>query len=480
MSRTQQQPQQIAQIYTQDPTVGKIEKIALEGVVSEGPSDAYVVAPRDRYFTRYSDRETGDFIFDPARSRAQFDQVSTFVVINQVRGMYTRALNRIKPQGGAWLAGWQWGAAPIIYEIRAGDDPNAYYSRDERVLAFFSFYSPQAGKRIYTSQSFDVVAHEAGHAILDTLKPGLFDSWHPQAGALHEAFGDLTAIFAAISIPSLRHSLLLDTRGDLTQDSFLNKLAEQFGAAILPSQNALRNANHVVKLGEVSDEVHDLSVVLTGAVYEVLIQITNHELAKNGGTQEPEVTLLLTSQQVLDLFLKAILSAPVKDVIFADIASWMIRLSDDPTHKTIIRQAFERRNVPLIFNADALDKAAGLPPEKMMSEKNIDHRTCCGTLHKEIGKSMIKAADKKRARLAATVAEPVTSPVLPQSPPAITSSYAGSSLSLSPITTPTSSMTLSERQVEITPQDIERGLTEIVTTYSVTKKYTVPKLRAVP
>ncbi len=272
---------------------------------------------------------------------------------------------------------------------------------------------------------------------------------------------------------------MVETRGEINNSSFLNKLAEQFGQAILPKQDFLRNASSVVKLGEVSDEVHDLSVVLTGAVYEALIQVTNYELEKNRGTQEPEATLLLTSQKILDLFLRAILAAPVKDVIFADIASWMIRLSA-PEHTAIIRRAFERRNVPLIFNADALDKAAGLPPAKMMSSANINHQTCCGTLHKEIGKSMIRAADKKRARLAATVNEPVMSPVLPHSPPAITSSYAGSSVSQSPVTTPMSSMTLNERDIDITPQDMERGLTEIVTTYSVTKTYIVPKLRAAP
>lgn len=467
-------PQQIAQIYTQDPTVGKTEKIALEGRIGEGPSDAYVVAPRDYYFTRYTDSTMGDFIYNPAieSQKAKFDQVSTFVVINQVREMYIRALNKIDQQGGLRLEAWQWGKSPITYKIRAGNDANAYYSREERVLAFFSFYSTSMRKQIYTSQSFDVVAHEAGHAVLDTLKPGFFDSWHPQTGAIHEAFGDLTAIFAAISIPVLRHNLLVETRGELSRESFLNKLAEQFGQSILPKQDFLRNANKVFKLGEVSEEVHDLSVVLTGAVYEALIKITNLELAKNRGTQEPEMTLLLTSQEVLDLFLQAILKSPLENATFADIASWMIRLGG-AEHQPIIRKAFERRNVPILFTSDELDKAATLPATKLMSDANINHRTCCGTLHKELGASMLEAARVEKVRLA-TARAPAES--LPPRPPVITVSYADDRSPQSSISTQTRAMTLRERAFdEITPEDIERGLTEIVITETVTKTYLVPR-----
>ena len=51
---------------------------------------------------------------------------------------------------------------------------------------------------IYTGRSFDIMSHEAGHAILDSLKPHYITSKNPQCGALHESFGDLTAIFALL------------------------------------------------------------------------------------------------------------------------------------------------------------------------------------------------------------------------------------------------------------------------------------------
>jgi hypothetical protein len=372
-------------------------KNCIRGGVTEGPSDRYIAATNvGGVFTSYSDKKTRDFLYNPDTYRFAFDQVHTFTVINQVRDMYVRTLNRLGDQGGR-LSGWQWGKEPIIYKPHAGVDANAYYSREEKVLAFF-YFSASRSKTVYTCESLDVVAHETGHAILDTLKPGFFDSWHPQTGAVHEAFGDLTAIFLVISLPTLRHKLLLDTRGNIDQESFLSRLAEQFGKAVLPTQDYLRTANNRLKLGETSDEVHDLSVILTGAIYEILIKITNYELDKNRSKQEPEVTLLLASQKVQELLLKALLAAPEKNIIFADIASHMIKFCD-LEHRGIIKTAFESRKIPLIFDSAELDKAASLNASSMMSKSNMNHKTCCGTLlHGGAGELMIRAADVERGK----------------------------------------------------------------------------------
>ena len=46
---------------------------------------------------------------------------------------------------------------------------NAYYSRKERSLRF-SYFHPNNDENaplVYTCRSFDIVAHETGHAILD-------------------------------------------------------------------------------------------------------------------------------------------------------------------------------------------------------------------------------------------------------------------------------------------------------------------------
>ena len=104
-----------------------------------------------------------------------------------------------------------------VFPYGLPNEANAYYSRTQQALMFGNFL-PQGsstkgagqgpnggtqgvqGGRVYTCRSLDIVAHETGHAILDGLKPAWMSSTRsPQTGALHEAFGDLTAIFLSLS-----------------------------------------------------------------------------------------------------------------------------------------------------------------------------------------------------------------------------------------------------------------------------------------
>ena len=66
----------------------------------------------------------------------EFDAVNAFAVINHVHQMYERALKRMDHTRELR---WNWGAGPIKVFPRAGDWANAFYSRDEKALAFFYF-----------------------------------------------------------------------------------------------------------------------------------------------------------------------------------------------------------------------------------------------------------------------------------------------------------------------------------------------------
>jgi hypothetical protein len=85
-----------------------------------------------------------------------------------------------------------------------GDDLNAFY--DGQSLCFFHHRSGK--NRIFSGASTDVVAHEAGHAFLDTLRPDLWDSPFTEHGAFHEAFGDCIALLTAFFDQPTRKALL--------------------------------------------------------------------------------------------------------------------------------------------------------------------------------------------------------------------------------------------------------------------------------
>ena len=143
------------------------------------------------------------------------------------------------------------------------NETNAYYSGAQQALIFGDFIPAGERTRIYSCRSLDVVAHETGHAILDGLKPGWKSlTQPPQTGALHEAFGDLTAMFLVLSQMDLVEALVAETKADLYQPNFMSILCEQFGSGLAArSRKGLRNAFNTIKVQEAGTDVHGLSQV---------------------------------------------------------------------------------------------------------------------------------------------------------------------------------------------------------------------------
>jgi Zn-dependent membrane protease YugP len=77
---------------------------------------------------------------------------------------------------------------------------NAYYDPKDHKLVFPQF--SDKGRKNYTSSSFDVVAHEAGHACLNAMVPGLLKTGRLDHRALHECFGDVSALLASLELAS--------------------------------------------------------------------------------------------------------------------------------------------------------------------------------------------------------------------------------------------------------------------------------------
>jgi hypothetical protein len=84
-------------------------------------------------------------------------------------------------------------------QICRGGPKNAYYQRTGQVggQGVIKFCS----RGLSTAKIFDITAHEVGHSILDVLPPNFYGNSdnHPYS-ALHESFGDLSALFASIRL----------------------------------------------------------------------------------------------------------------------------------------------------------------------------------------------------------------------------------------------------------------------------------------
>ena len=366
-------------MWKQDPTVGEIgvRKAFLPGHVKAGPLDSRI---RIEGMPPVSPNTFGDFIGVPGT--AAFDSIHTFAVVRQVLTMYQRA------RGGAVLP-WQWNTGGNIDPLRvfphAGETQNAFYSRSEKALKFFFFdtTSPPPLHRVFTCRSLDIVAHEAGHAILDALKPSwLLINQPPQTGGLHESFGDLTAIFLALSQMDQVEAIIAQTKANLHNKTFLADMAEEFGLA-LGRPNGLRNADNDLTLAQVGTEVHAISQVFTGAIYDIMADI--FAFRRNSRLHDDAATLYETGQYMLGLVLDAIIKAPAAGATFADVANQMLAIAasdgSPPQYRTFIRNRFMVRQV--VVSATPLSADDDSPLEAgIMDDPDAhqDRQGCCGTM----------------------------------------------------------------------------------------------------
>jgi hypothetical protein len=374
-----------ALIYKQDPSVGEIgvRKVLLRGLLAAGPRNARIQL---QGVASVAPNTMNDFIQTP--DTEAFDAVHCFAVVHQALTMCQRAM-------GATIR-WQWNSAvnvdPIKVLPRAGETMNAFYSRTEKALKFFFFRKPGApatAPRVFTCRSFDIVSHEAGHAVLDSLKPGwIGGSANPQTGALHEAFGDILAIFLALSQLDQVESLIVQTKGDLHNKTFLSDVAEEFGLA-LGRDNGLRNADNDKRMSDVTNEVHDLSQVFTGGIYDVLADIFAFE--RRVDFEDEAATLLRVGRDLFRLVLRAIMAAPAFNASFADVVNKMLSVAaadgKPVEYRNFIRNRFTLRQVvvsptPLTQNiADDAELEEVAHPHLTLLENGLQNRSaCCGTL----------------------------------------------------------------------------------------------------
>lgn len=401
-------------VYKQDPSVTELgARLAfIPTVVLIGPADARVQTELPGV-TPVARNVNGDFVF--AAGSPEFDCAHTFAVVRQTMAMYERH-NGGNPLPFAWNVGGNTDRISVF--PHAGEGANAFYSRTAKALKFL-FFTPQGrppSDVVHTCRSLDIVAHETGHAILDGLKPGWLSADNPpQTGGLHEAFGDITAIFLALAEPDQAEALVALTKANLHDKSFLPEMAEEFGRALgMPS--GLRNADNDLKLSEVGNEVHAISQVFTGAIYDVLADLYTFEMSRQRRTKDPAIVLIETAAGLCRLVFDAIVASPGTGARYVDVANHMLRISasrNDPAiYRTFIRNRFAVREIttavtPLRdlmsgrmsmteagYTGDGQDVTEVEPQDEHSASLRAgqDRSLCCGTM--QMPEYQVVAAEK--------------------------------------------------------------------------------------
>lgn len=297
---------------------------------------------------------------------SEFIQVSVFATVLRTIEMFEEADTLGRPLE------WAFGAPQLLIVPRAGEWPNAFYDRDSHSLQFFHFPSKSDHnnlKTVYTSLSHDIVAHETGHAILDGIARDLYSAISPQSLALHEAIADLTALTMAFRSASVRGTVLRETGGSIRDSTAFTRLAEEFGAALDPERRRfyLRNVLNDRKLDD--DDVdgtdpHDLSEVLTGALYMVMVKLHEYHKRRLAETRPHSSeqaasgeALFVAAEQFQRMVFRALDYLPPGEISFADYGRAIIA-SDQAAHpgsgfgRDWVREEFVRRGI--VPSPDAL------------------------------------------------------------------------------------------------------------------------------
>jgi len=263
---------------------------------------------------------------------------------------------------------WQFDSPQLLIVPRAGIWANAFYDRHSRSLQFFAFEG-EAGRRVFTALSRDIVAHETGQAVLDALAPALYDALTPESLALHEAIADLTAITMALQSRQLRDWLVRENGGRLDGDTPASQLATEFGWAQRLGR-PLRNAANRTRIGDVEPEPHVLAEVLTGAVWSAMVRLhaAAIERASAGGATGSSETLAgralgVSAVRIARILFRALDYLPPAEATFADYARALLRsdtiayAADETGYRDVLRQEFVDRGI--VRSADELEHDPG-------------------------------------------------------------------------------------------------------------------------
>lgn len=124
-------------------------------------------------------------------------------------------------------------------------------------------------------QNFDVLAHELGHSIIfaEVGIPNNSTSTD-EYGGFHESAGDLVAMIASLHFNKMLSRILDNSKGNLFTNNELNRMGE------LSQTRQIRELFNNELMSTVSREPHDLSLPLTGAIFDILVEVFQKELVK--------------------------------------------------------------------------------------------------------------------------------------------------------------------------------------------------------
>jgi hypothetical protein len=338
---------------------------------------------RDRWDAERRPADAASLVAD-----REFRAQNVFAVASHTLAVFEQHLGRPIPWNSQF---------PQLFLIpHARLEANAFYSREHNAVLFG--WLPAIGDQppLYSALSYDVIAHEVSHAILDGLRPRYTEPGLPDQLAFHEALADLVAMLSVFSLkgvaqhlldpegtgnirfasdttalrardPVRRRQLLLEGRAATLKASPLARLAEQIGGrrAGRPSAEATMTGRYPALRRSVDlpatpawqgdptfAEPHRRAEVLVAAFMQTLVTMWAGRLeplrSDEGGLDVSRVAEegVKSARHLLAMLLRALDYLPPVELEFADVIDSVLtadrRLAPDDDHgyRSALQDAF--------------------------------------------------------------------------------------------------------------------------------------------
>ena len=298
------------------------------------------------------------FSLPPAPPERIYPEVDADFTYWQAREAALYALS-VWDSVGVTLGRWQNGARQLPLRPESGVGLQAFY--DRTALGFNTW---SAGQTFFLAASADAVIHEVGHALLDAVRPDLWNSVYPEIVAFHEAFADCLCLFACLLDDQQRAHLLATSVNPATaldQSNGASRIAESiavtYGESFSPSDpsatardafNTLRwtfahTLPSLVSGGDLSSEPHSFSRIFTGCIYDCIRNIYAGGPATSDGLGEAATT-------TAELLVEATCNAPEGIEFFRRVGQAMVLADRDRhggNHQHAIGMAFAAHGITL-------------------------------------------------------------------------------------------------------------------------------------
>ncbi|MBX7540323.1 hypothetical protein [Qipengyuania sphaerica] len=296
----------------------------------------------------------------------------------------------------------QWGFESGGHQLKvsphAFNDMNAFYSRDDELLAFGYFVKPNSeGEFVFTCLSHDIIVHETVHAVLDGLRTEYIRPSSIDQAAFHEGFADIIALLSGFRSSELVEFALTSGEPDALiakrrlkpealRKSFLAGLAEEFGANMGEANLAALRGDALRRSVEMEPDTslyhdealrisaHDFGEVLVAPLINAFLAIWWRRIEPldplGGGMIDLERAVeegTTAAQHLLRMCIRALDYLPPANLSYGDFLSALItsdmETAPDDTrygYRTAIRESFASYG---IAPGSPADDAAWLLPQ---------------------------------------------------------------------------------------------------------------------